>query len=263
MWTSRSWFGVLCLAILVTLLAGCGEPTASLQPEPVRVLFVGNSLTFYNDMPGMFAALADSGGHQVQVAQSAFPGYSLARHSVDDRTTAKLEEQSWDYVILQEQSALPIIPGERDQSVVPAALKLDGAIREQGAETVLFLTWAYRDGYPQGGHDGYEAMQAALRDSYVGIAGELGASLAPVGAAWQQALEQDPELSLWEPDGIHPNAEGSYLAAAVFYAALFDESPAGLPYTGEKPLSPETTSFLQIIAAETVLARPEDWNLRR
>ena len=83
--------------------------------------------------------------------------------------------------------------------------------------------------------------------------------VAPVGATWHDALLQDSQLSLWQADGIHPAPEGTYLAVLVFYAALFQESPEGLPYYAG--LTEDVAQFLQSVVAETVLTDPARWNI--
>ena len=225
------------------------------------MLFVGNSLTFFNDLPELFAALAGSGGHSVEVGMSAQGGQTLAGHASSTATLKKLTGQRWDFVLLQEQSRIPAIAAQRKEQMVPAARLLDEKAAESGADTVLFLTWASRDGLPGAGFKDYAAMQAAIEAGYLEVAGEIGAVVAPVGVAWQRALEEHPELELWQRDGSHPSPEGTYLAACVFYATLLGESPEGAGYVAGLP--EETARFLQSVAAETVLGDPERWNLPR
>jgi hypothetical protein len=141
----------------------------------------------------------------------------------------------------------------------PAARSLVQQIRGAGATPVFFITWAHRDGYPQFGMSDYESMQTQIGEGYLAIAEELGAPAAPVGYAWMTARMQDPPLDLWQADGSHPNKEGTYLAACVFYTVFFRESPDGLAYTAG--ITRETARQLQRIAGETVLNNPEEWNL--
>jgi hypothetical protein len=130
----------------------------------------------------------------------------------------------------------------------PAARTLVQQIRDIGATPVFFLTWGHRDGYPENGMNDYEAMQIQLNDGYYGIASELSVPVAPVGSAWRLALTEHPELTLWQEDGSHPGEQGTYLAACVFYEAIFEESPVGLKYRGN--LSAEVAATLQTIASK-------------
>jgi hypothetical protein len=97
----------------------------------------------------------------------------------------------------------------------------------------------------------YESMQEQIDQGYELIARELDVSLVPVGYAWQSARTQDPDLDLWQADGSHPSQEGTYLAACVFYATLFQESPVGLSYRAD--LSEDMATRLQTVAFDTVL----------
>jgi hypothetical protein len=89
-----------------------------------------------------------------------------------------------------------------------------------GARTLFFLTWA-REHLPK--------LQANLTETYTRTARECGAAVAPVGEAWKCAFRARPGLVLHTPDHSHPNTKGSYLAACVFYAALYGKSPEGMP----------------------------------
>jgi hypothetical protein len=94
-------------------------------------------------------------------------------------------------------------------------------------------------------------VQSQVNEGYRAIAEELDAPVAPVGSAWRSAATWHPELNLWQGDDSHPDKDGTYLAACVFYAVIFDESPEGLTYYAE--VSEDTASTLQTIAANTVL----------
>jgi hypothetical protein len=108
--------------------------------QPLSILFIGNSFTFYNDMPGIFAALAEAGGHQVKVETAAVGGYTLADHVKDKRTMETLQSHAWDYVVLQEQSSTPLDPQARQQVMLPAIRKLNESFIEMGGQVVLFET---------------------------------------------------------------------------------------------------------------------------
>lgn len=97
----------------------------------------------------------------------------------------------------------------------------------------------------------YESMQSQIDDGYSKIARDLNVPVAEVGSVWQVIVKEHPEISLWEDDGSHPSREGTYLAACVFYATIFQESPVGLTYTASLPK--DVVKTLQTVASETVL----------
>ena len=272
---------VLVASLVCFVLTACSEstplstpilvtqsPTATVSPTtvptptaivPIRVLFIGNSLTFFNDLPDMFTELAQSGGFEVEVDMAAQGGWSLSDHAQSSATSEKIQQGSWDYVVLQEKSRLPAILDLRNEYMVPTVRLLEEQINDSGAETILFMTWGNRDGLPEAGHENYVEMQSQIQAGYLEIGGELGAILAPVGVAWQSAIERDPKLNLWQMDGVHPAMEGTYLAANVFYALIFQQSPVGLIYSAGLP--EETAQVLQTVAAETVLENLEHWHI--
>lgn len=238
------------LAVILLAAAGCAPAASCGGSEPAqRILFLGNSYTYTNDLPGMFTRLACAGGHKVETAMVAEGGWSLDDHVHSNQTQAKIKEQKWDYVILQEQSEIPAVDRDREASMYPAARVLAGWIRAAGAQPMLFMTWAHRDGLSVGSTSlDYAAMQNEIYWGYLGIANELNIPYAAVGSAWQRARSQAQPLDLWQSDGSHPNEQGTYLAACVFYEAIFHQSPQGLTYTAGLPK--ETAKTLQDLAAE-------------
>jgi hypothetical protein len=243
--------------LTLQLNAGCPGPGHS--PACTRVLFIGNSYTTVNALPTVFANLARSGGHRVDAGTAAGNGWTLANHANSLLTAAKLGSAKWDIVVLQEQSQIPSVEQFRQTEMFPAARRLIGTIRDQGARPMFFLTWAQRDGWPENGMPNYASMQSAIDAGYLAIAGEQQVAVAPVGYAWSTVLGQDAPAALWQDDGSHPSEAGTYLAACVFYATIFRESPKGLGY--HSSLSAEAAIKIQDVAAETVLGDPAKWLL--
>lgn len=136
----------------------------------------------------------------------------------------------------------------------PAARTLVKQIRDIGATALFFLTSAHRDGWAEYGMPSYEKMQYEINNGYSGIAQELHVTVAPVGSAWMAAVRAHPELTLWQNDGSHPTEQGTYLAACVFYATIFEESPTGLNYRAG--LSKNVATTLQTIASKIALNTP-------
>ena len=116
---------------------------------------------------------------------------------------------------------------------------------------MFYLTAAHREGWPEAGIIGYRNMQAAVDAGYLGIARELHVAISPVGDAWSAVLDRKSHPELWEADGSHPTIDGTYLAACVFYAAVFHESPKGVRYYDG--LSRGDAAMLQVVASEVVL----------
>ncbi len=256
----RTSLGLLLFIVLNLLLIGCRQVTV--DPNATRVLFVGNSYTRQNSLPGQFRLLAESADKTVQIGRSTSGSATLGHHVSEGDVAELLTELGpWDYLILQEQSVLPTSEDRVQQEMLPAAHALHELGQAAGAQTILYMTWGRQDGesVQKVGFESYDDMQTLLEDAYQTVATELRIPISPVGVAWQNALAKRPFLDLWQADGSHPTPLGTYLAACVFYTAIFNESPEGLPYHGE--ISADDAAFLQQIAAETVLNDPAKWGL--
>lgn len=223
-----------------------------------RVFFLGNSYTSVNDLPYVFAALAWSGGHRVDTAVIAPGGWSLVDHAGDPDTRATLSASHWDWVVLQEQSEVPAIESDRQRLMYPGARELVAAVRAAGAQPIFYETWGHEGGWPSAGMPDYHSMQTAIDDAYDFIAREQGAPVAPVGRAWAEIVNSDPTPGLWQGDGSHPTAKGTYLAACVLYAATFHESPVGLGY--HQWISGADAAEAQAAAADVVPGLPASAN---
>ena len=211
------------------LLALAALPIAA-QPRPLRVLFIGNSYTYFNDLPGLVASLARGArpSRAMQTEMVARPGVSLRDHWLDGAALAAIRRTRWDYVVVQEQSMLGVMLAHGRPTVNDPDLfhefgrRFIREITAAGATPVLYLTWARRPS-PE--------TQDRLTRAYAALAAETGARLAPVGVAWQQARAQRPALELFDPDGTHPSPAGSYLAAATLLATITRTPARALPPT--------------------------------
>lgn len=267
--TSRAQFlRGACILVLAVLLGAAGALLAYHPAAPertagvaaVRILFVGNSYTYVNDLPGTVSSLSAAGGHPVETATLAEGGWTLAQHEASPETGAMLRQHKWDYVVLQEQSEIPASPYSRTTVMYPAVRQLVSQVRAAGSQPILFLTWGHRDGWPQAGYQSFSTMQDQLTAGYLGIAQELQVPVSPAGEAWRRVRASAPTLDLWQEDGSHPTTAGTYLAACVFYSTIFRQSPLGLSY-GDG-LEAGTSRTLQSLAAGTVLSDPPIWYLR-
>ena len=208
----------------------------------MNVLFIGNSFTQRNNLPGLIAKMAETRGKELRHTLISAGGASLRQHWNAGKAPRAIESGGYDRVVLQEQSTLPIKNAARFAENVRL---FDPAIKAAGAETVLYLTWA-RAHAPE--------SQQALTDAYTAIGAELGATVVPAGEAWRRFLAKYREPVLHDKDQSHPALAGSYLAACAFYAVLFEDSPVGIG-AEVKGLSADHRTLLQTVAWEECKAR--------
>ena len=183
----------------------------------MKILFVGNSFTARNDVPGMIAGMASSRGEQLDHEIISRGGASLRAHWNRGDAQAAIADRRFDTVVLQEQSTLPVRNPRRMHENVRL---FAGPISAAGSRAALYVTWA-RQQAPEAQH--------AITEAYTTIAREIGAVLVPVGPVWHRFRTAHAEPALYDRDMSHPSAAGSYLAACVFFTVLFRQSPVGLP----------------------------------
>jgi hypothetical protein len=235
--------------------AAPAQPSAEQTPPPpdaMRVLFVGNSHTFFNNMPAMIAALAKSAGKRpLHLQLIARGGATLREHAAEGVVNRVLSESGWNALVLQEQQQYPARgQAQREQEMNAPARIMSMNAQATGARTIVQMVWARRDGdVTNVAGDTFAAMHERSVIGQRELAQALGAELAPSAIAWKRAMAARPELTLWQPDGSHPSLAGSYLAACVLYKALYGASPSGLPFTAGLP--ERDAAFLQDIAATT------------
>lgn len=209
------------------------------QMDTTRVLFIGNSYTYYNDLPQQVAALAASMDHHVEVASNTPGGYSLQSHLTNATTLNLIEQGTWDFVVLQEQSQTPAFPlSQVESTFYPAAAGLVDLIREANpcAIPMFYMTWGRENGDASNCDAWppvctYEGMQDLLTERYLAAAADNEAACAPVGVVWREVFTSTG-TDLYASDGSHPSAAGSYLAASTIFTAIFAEDPYESNYAG-------------------------------
>jgi len=243
-------------------------PLLSFGQLKKEVLFIGNSYTYYNDLPNLIKEIALSFGDTLVHESSTPGGYSFSAHSTNTQTLSKINQQQWDYVVLQAQSQEPSLsPGYVNSNVLPAAQVLIDAIESNSLciEPLFFMTWGRKFGdasncvaYPP--VCTYLGMQERLRTRYLDMSFIHNASCSPVGMAWKNSIAINSTIDLYTSDNSHPSIYGSYLAACTFYASIFKKSAVGSSYW-PNAIDSATAYSLQQIGSSTVLDSLAVWNI--
>ncbi len=240
---NRILISILAAFSLFGIMLPVGQSQNARGKGEIHVLFIGNSLTYGNDLPKMVAELAKAGKQAIIRHERETPGgCTFEKHWKDGKAVAKIRSRKWDYVVLQDNSQSPLTKRE---AMFEFGKKFDAEIQKQGAQTILYMTWALQH-KPQD--------QVVISKAYLDLAGALKCKIAPAGIAWENALIADKSLVLHTSDKKHPTAAGTYLAACVFYGTIFGKSPEGLPGSIGK-LTDEKARPLQAIAWKTVQRR--------
>ncbi len=225
------WVVRALAAICAVAAIAAGTPrgrAADRDPRDLlRVLFVGNSYTRFNDLPGMVEVLSRSvrGGLPLETSRETHMGYDLRNHWRQRRVRERIESGRYDAVVIQGHSLAAIRdPDGFVEHVRLFAEHADAA----GVRTILFQTWARHPRSPV--YDRYAVedprdMLARIDAVYSGIAHALRVPVAPVGRAWELASEALPNVRLHRRDGTHPDVPGTYLAACVLYGTITGRDP--------------------------------------
>ena len=228
---------LICAALM---LASCDQITAVLKPRTAaskHILFIGNSFT---DINGGIDNQLEGLAPDLQAQRIAPGGFTLENHWNGGAALATIRKGGWNYVVLQEQSQTPVIDQSKFYTYVE---KFDVEARKIGARTILLMTWERPDSIR------YEVTTANLAAIYSNVGTKLGVQVAPTGLAFERSHIVRPDLKLYLEDG-HPTLYGTYLAACVLYATIYNASPVGNPYS-DRSIAPEIKTFFQRVAAET------------
>ncbi len=220
------------LALLMIFVLCCSKetnipvPTQTYEPHTSNIeeiLFIGNSLTSFNLGISYHLNLYlanDSLSYKPLIQEAAFSGYSLAVHLTNEQTLAKVNERSWDVIILQENTAIAVNDNMATLESIKAFQELVG---NKGTIIYLLMSWPNKD-QPE--------MFIPIKKTFEEGAQAIGATIIPLGEVWT-AINQDgnPNIDLYNADGIHPSLQGTFLAASMCYSYIYNQNPSENPYS--------------------------------
>lgn len=230
--------------------------------DTTKVLFIGNSITYFNNMPQTFEAIANSKGDLTEVTMYAPGGTGFVHHAVDPNVFSHFRQGDWDYVVLQPGSnespgySFPIA-----QTLPRAKTLKDSIIAYNPCAKILYYEISYGIwGNSVSDLATYNTTMGLIRDNLEYLADSTQLFFAPVGEAFRTAWNSDTTTILWGGYGdIHPNAKGSYIAACVFYATIFQKTSFGT--TVLSSLSATEAGDYQRLADTTVLDSLSNWRI--
>jgi hypothetical protein len=229
----------------MTGLGGCESPAGPFEGPGLHILYVGNSLTYENDLPGTIAAIATLDGAQISYESIANPDFALVDHlDGGSNAVSEIQRGGWNFVILQQgPSSLP----ESRTLLIDGTQRFDKYIRAAGARSALYMVWPSRDRL---------SFLEDVRLSYKLAADTVQGIFLPAGEAWMAAWRDNPGLSFYASDNVHPTPLGTFLAALVIYERitrrdLRDLPSAIVPFGGRFNASEKTVRLLLRAAHDT------------
>ncbi|WP_276167416.1 hypothetical protein [Zobellia alginiliquefaciens] len=206
------WMFALILSIPIYFNAQKNE-------APINILFVGNSFTYFWNMPHLVEAMSKTQGVPVQIQQSTVGGTNLMQHWKSEKGTVTrqlINDMKWDYVIFGDHSLSTIEAPKRFKKY---SSKFAELVRSKGAEPIFFITWAYKSN---------PLMQNCITKGYMDLTKELNVRVFPVGPVFMKAKTLQPDLELYFDDK-HPSSDGTYLIALTITKFLLDKSVKTVP----------------------------------
>lgn len=253
--------------LISTILVSASSFSQENLNQIKKVLFIGNSYTYVNNLPELTRVLALSASDTLVYDSSTPGGQTFQGHFADATSTGKIAQGIWDVVVLQEQSQRPSFPdGQVEVEVFPYAKKLDSLVRLANpcTETMFYMTWGRKNG--DAANCGffpplctYQGMDSLLYLRYMQMTEQNEAVVSPVGALWHYLRDTHPEIELYSSDESHPSLAGSYAAACSFYSTIFSESP--LLITDNSTLDPAQALIIREAAKLIVFDSLTKWRV--
>ncbi len=232
-----------------------------------NILFIGNSYTYYNNMPEILTQIASSAGDSVYTESHTPGGRRISQHAADPIVYQKLHDRTWDYVVLQCQSQEPAFSDNQvAQEVFPYAKQLCDSIRAINpcAIPIFYMTWGRKNGDSRNCAAfppicTYEGMDSILYSNYLKMGETNDAEVAPVGAVWRHLRSTIPSLELYNSDESHPSNAGSVAAAYTFYSAVFRKDPTFGSYGNGLPK--ETVDSIKSAVEQVFYQKQQTYNI--
>ena len=240
--------------------------TSIYAQESKKVLFLGNSYTSVNNLPSMVEKMAQSTGGVLVYDANTPGGTRFMQHATNATSLSKINAEDWDYVVLQGQSQETSFSETQMQNeVYPYAESLSIAIRDNNecSQPLFYMTWGRENGESQNCSYlpwvcQYETMDSAIRVTYIFMADENDAVLAPAGAVWRYLRTNHPGLNLYSADESHPSVAGTYAAACTFYTIIYRKDPSLI--TWSSTLSSNDAETIRAATKAVVFDSIQDWD---
>jgi hypothetical protein len=234
------------IAVCAGIVAACGGSASG--PDDTdggkRVLFIGNSLTYTNDLKGLVSSIARDAGDTINATSVAFADFALIDHLREGTAVRRLQERHWDYVVMQQGPSSTSV--NRDSLILWAKM-FEPYIVAAGAKPAMFMVWpdSSRIGFMDAVHESYRAAATAVDGLFM-----------PAGDAWTLAWQAEPALPLYGPDNFHPSDIGSALAALVIVEQITGRDPRTFPTQPLEKKLRVSTSIVRVLqnAAHTANA---------
>ena len=247
---------LLFIVVLLNLNFGFSQTTN----DPLNILFVGNSITYFNNLPQTFKQIADEQGNHVTIDQHTPGGTGFVHHEANSTLYDKFRNTVWDYVILQPGSSESIGASYPIATTTIRAQRLKDSITKYSPCASIHyyeISYGIVNDTPASFQQ-YLDRQLIIKNNLTQMSNATNIPFIPAGECFKNSMQTDPSQFLWvNYYDIHPNPKGSFLAACSFYNAIFKQPIVNSAITGG--VSVADANYLRNQAETTTLNNLDDW----
>lgn len=197
------------LLFLVLCFNAGGQTDLVKTRKITQILFVGNSLTYTNDLPGLVAVIAKKNGVKVSTEMIAYPNYAIEDHWNDGQLQKQIASEKFTYVVVQQG---PSSQAEGREMLFDYGARLSVLCKKHNVQLVFFMVWPAKANY--------QTFDGVIKN-YTEVAQKTQSLLCPVGKVWKEHFDTTNDFSYYGPDEFHPSLAGSKVAAQVIFQTLF------------------------------------------
>lgn len=202
-------FQVFLYSLLVLISLSCKDSAPDvIDPSSIKILFVGNSLTYTNNLPQLVKEYGLSKGRTINVEMLALPNFALVDHLANGEVQKLIQTKKFQFVVIQQG---PSSQSEGRMLLFEAAETLNKLCTDNKARLAFYMVWpAYTD---------YQNFDGVIKN-YTEAANTYNGILCPVGKAWKEYIDRTKDISYYGPDLFHPSVKGSRVAAEIIYNSI-------------------------------------------
>jgi len=208
---------IMTCFILLSIVAGACKKTKPTQSEPPivysdsakSILFVGNSLTYYNDLPKLVARIGRDSGIEIKTEMVAYPNYALEDHWNDGQIQQLIATKKYDFVVVQQG---PSSQADGRIMLLDYGARIKNICVPHNTKLAFFMVWP--------AFSNFHTFDGVI-NNYTNAAVVTNSLLCPVGKVWKDYFLSTGDYSYYGPDMFHPSQKGSEHAALIIFKTLF------------------------------------------
>lgn len=178
-----------------------------IDDNTIRILFVGNSLTYSNSIPLLVEEIGSANGKSIATETLAFPNYALEDHWLEGKMQQAICQGNFDFVVVQQG---PSSQADGRAMLFDYGQRIKDVCLSRGTELAFFMVWPAKTNY--------HTFNGVIKN-YTDAANATNSILCAVGIGFK-GYGDIGDFRFYSSDGFHPSPEGSQIAAEIIYSTL-------------------------------------------